>query len=106
MDSSHLRVRDEGQGIRPDFLPHVFDRFAQAPSVARRPDGSLGIGLAIVREPVEAHGGTVRGDSPGEGRGSTFTVTLPTHELPAAEAGRPLLTMPRLSERSLDEARS
>jgi signal transduction histidine kinase len=72
-----LRVADSGQGIPPALLHHVFDRFRQGdPSMTRR-HGGLGLGLAIVRQLVELHGGEVRAESPGPGRGSTFTVTLP-----------------------------
>ena len=73
-----IAVEDSGCGISPDFLPHVFDRFRQAEegSTTRR-RGGLGLGLAIVHHLVEAHGGTVNVESPGEGRGTTFTVTLP-----------------------------
>jgi signal transduction histidine kinase/ActR/RegA family two-component response regulator len=72
-----IRVADTGQGIDPAFLPYVFDRFRQADSTSTRSHGGLGIGLTIVRHIVELHGGTVRADSAGEGRGSSFTVTLP-----------------------------
>jgi signal transduction histidine kinase/ActR/RegA family two-component response regulator len=77
--NGHLRmtVSDTGRGISHDFLPHVFDRFQQADSTSTRAHGGLGIGLTIVRHIVELHGGTVSADSPGEGRGSTFTVVLP-----------------------------
>ena len=68
-------VRDTGVGIRPEFLPHVFDRFSQQ-------EGSdcsgLGLGLSIVRHLVELHGGMIRAESEGTGRGATFTVKLPT----------------------------
>jgi CheY-like chemotaxis protein len=76
---THARivVRDSGQGIPPDFLPHVFDRFRQADSSASRTYAGLGLGLAIVRHLVEGHGGTVCAESAGEGRGANFTVTLP-----------------------------
>src|SRR5262245_5289475 len=70
-------VRDNGEGIDPAFLPHVFDRFSQADSTNVRAHGGLGVGLAIVRYLVELHGGQVSVKSPGKGRGSTFTVTLP-----------------------------
>lgn len=70
-------VRDTGDGIDPAFLPHVFDRFRQADPSITRQHGGLGLGLSIVRQLVEAHGGTVRADSPGKGLGATFTVTLP-----------------------------
>lgn len=77
--NSHLEiiVSDTGQGIAPDFLPHVFDRFRQADQKTSRQHGGMGLGLAIVRHLVELHGGTVRAQSDGEGHGSTFTVMLP-----------------------------
>jgi len=76
---SHLevRVRDTGQGISADFLPYVFERFRQRDSTTTRAHGGLGLGLAIVRHLTEAHGGTVRAESRGEGQGATFTVSLP-----------------------------
>jgi CheY-like chemotaxis protein len=72
-----LRVRDTGQGISPELLPHVFDRFRQGDSSMRRKFSGLGLGLSIVKFIVEAHGGTIEANSPGEGKGSTFTVRLP-----------------------------
>jgi PAS domain S-box-containing protein len=77
--NSHVEVSiiDTGMGITPEFLPHVFDRFRQADSSTTRRHGGLGLGLAIVKQLVEMHGGTVRAKSPGEGRGATFTMTLP-----------------------------
>src|SRR5207245_1199444 len=72
-----IAVSDSGQGISRDFLPFVFDRFRQADSTSTRLHGGLGLGLAIVRHLVELHGGSVKVDSPGEGKGATFTVTLP-----------------------------
>src|ERR1051326_3372376 len=72
-----LTVADTGQGIDPAFLPHVFDRFRQADSTTTRHHGGLGLGLTIVRQLVELHGGTVSAYSQGEGRGATFTVRLP-----------------------------
>ena len=77
--NSHLEivVSDTGQGISPEFLPHVFDRFRQADQKTSRQHGGMGLGLSIVRHLVELHGGTVRANSEGEGHGSTFVVMLP-----------------------------
>jgi PAS domain S-box-containing protein len=74
---AQIQVIDDGEGIDPDFLPHIFDRFRQADGAKSRAHGGLGLGLAIVRELVQAHGGTAVAESQGKGRGSTFTVTLP-----------------------------
>jgi CheY-like chemotaxis protein len=72
-----MAVMDTGIGIDPAFLPHLFERFRQADSSSTRAHGGLGLGLAMVRHLVEAHGGTVRAESQGRGHGSTFTVRLP-----------------------------
>jgi PAS domain S-box-containing protein len=72
-----LYVADNGIGISPDFLPHVFDRFSQADSTITRTRGGLGMGLAIVKSLVELHGGIVSAFSKGEGQGTTFCVKLP-----------------------------
>lgn len=72
-----IQVADSGQGISPEFLPHVFDRFLQADSSTTREYGGLGLGLSIVRHLVELHGGMVLAESAGLGKGATFTVALP-----------------------------
>jgi PAS domain S-box-containing protein len=72
-----LQVKDNGIGIAPEFLPHVFDRFTQADTSAARRAGGLGIGLALVRHIALLHGGQVRADSAGVGRGASFTIDLP-----------------------------
>ena len=82
-DHMEIRVVDTGQGISPDFLPHVFERFRQADGATTRRHTGLGLGLAIVRQLLELHGGTVHAASPGVGLGATFTVRLP---LAAGEA--------------------
>ena len=81
-----LVVKDNGLGIAPEFLPHVFDRFTQADTTSARRAGGLGIGLALVRHIALLHGGQVRADSPGLGKGATFTVDLPAAPLAAALA--------------------
>jgi PAS domain S-box-containing protein len=82
---ARITIRDTGQGIPPEFLPFVFDRFRQADATMSRKYGGLGLGLAIVRYLVDAHGGTVSAASAGAGLGATFTVTLP---LSVSEVGR------------------
>jgi signal transduction histidine kinase/CheY-like chemotaxis protein len=91
---ARLRVSDTGEGIAPELLPHVFDRFRQGLASATRSGGGLGVGLSIVRHLVELHGGRVKAESPGEGHGATFTVWLPLYPSGAAtlhseEAERP-----------------
>lgn len=76
-DRIQIQVKDNGKGIRPDFLPYVFESFRQADASTTRTFGGLGLGLAIVRQIVEMHGGTITADSEGEGQGATFTVLLP-----------------------------
>ena len=74
---AQIVVSDTGKGIDPGFLPYVFDSFRQADATITRKFGGLGLGLAIVRQLVELHGGTVQAESLGEGQGATFTVKLP-----------------------------
>jgi signal transduction histidine kinase/CheY-like chemotaxis protein len=74
---SELTVADTGQGIAPDLLPYIFDRFRQGDSSSTRHSGGLGLGLTLVREIVALHGGSVSASSPGLGRGATFVVKLP-----------------------------
>ena len=74
---ARLKVADTGQGIDPEFLPRVFDRFRQADSSTTRNYGGLGLGLAIVRHLVELHGGSVSADSAGKGNGASFYVSFP-----------------------------
>ena len=77
VDEAIVRIRDSGIGIAPDVLPHVFDLFVQADLSSRRAEAGLGIGLALVRNLVERHGGQVTVVSAGRGHGSEFTVRLP-----------------------------
>jgi PAS domain S-box-containing protein len=72
-----IQVRDTGMGIDPAFLPHIFLRFAQGDRTTTRAAGGLGLGLSIAQTIVEAHHGHIRAESPGRGKGSTFTITLP-----------------------------
>jgi CheY-like chemotaxis protein len=93
--NSHVEivVSDNGDGIKPEFLPHVFDRFRQADASSTRRYAGLGIGLSIVKQLVELHGGTVRAKSPGAGEGSTFVISLPlsitTHDDPDPARAHP-----------------
>ncbi|GAA6614450.1 ATP-binding protein [Scytonema sp. NUACC26] len=79
---AHITVSDTGQGIHPDFLPFVFDRFRQEDSSITRQFGGLGLGLAISRQIVEAHGGTIEVESIGVGKGTTFIIKLPLIKAP------------------------
>ncbi|MFL6255933.1 MAG: PAS domain S-box protein [Pyrinomonadaceae bacterium] len=78
--TARVEVEDEGDGIASEFLPHVFERFRQADGSTTRVHGGLGLGLALVKSFVEAHGGSVSAESAGEGRGSRFTVALPASD--------------------------
>jgi PAS domain S-box-containing protein len=94
-----IRVQDDGAGVDPAFLPHMFERFRQADGSVSRQHEGLGLGLAIVRHLVELHGGTIRAESQGPGKGSTFTVELPRMdpELARAASGehRPVKALDR-----------
>jgi signal transduction histidine kinase/DNA-binding response OmpR family regulator len=81
-----IKVQDTGKGIAPDFLPYVFERFRQEDGGIARHHGGLGLGLAIVRNLVELHGGTVEAQSEGEGKGAIFLVTLPRVAPPSDSA--------------------
>jgi len=92
-DHVMVRVADTGLGIRAEFLPHVFERFRQADAKTTRQQGGLGLGLAIARQLVELHGGSLKAESPGEGLGAQFTVTLP--RVPTEAARGALAARPR-----------
>lgn len=79
-----LTIRDDGQGIVAEALPHIFDRFKQAESSLTRSHGGLGLGLAIARHLVELHGGSISADSAGPGLGATFRVLIPSSDEPSA----------------------
>jgi PAS domain S-box-containing protein len=99
-----ITVRDTGVGIPPDFLPVVFDRFRQADASHSRRYGGLGIGLTLVKQLVELHGGAVRAESEGDGSGATFVVTLPlADERGTEEPGQP--SRGRLEDAVLDGVR-
>jgi CheY-like chemotaxis protein len=91
--SSHTQVivSDTGQGISPEFLPFVFERFRQADGTITRAHGGLGLGLSIVRHLVELHGGTIHAESAGHGLGATFTVDIPLRAVREVERKQPLL---------------
>jgi CheY-like chemotaxis protein len=95
-----IAVSDTGQGIAPDVLPHVFDRFRQGDSSSTRSHRGLGLGLALVKELVQLHGGTVHAQSDGIGRGSTFTVLLP---IALAAPPKTAVAPPALSDEALKQ---
>jgi PAS domain S-box-containing protein len=80
-----IAVRDTGRGIRPEFMPYVFERYRQVDASAGRRAGGLGLGLALARQLVEMHGGEIMAESDGEGKGATFTVKLPVRAVYTAE---------------------
>jgi PAS domain S-box-containing protein len=97
-----LTVRDTGSGIPPEALPFIFDRFRQADTRTTRVHGGLGLGLTIVEHLAEAHGGTVRADSAGPGRGSTFTITIPIrHGKPVEDVAAAPARLPDLAGRRI-----
>jgi PAS domain S-box-containing protein len=96
-----IRVQDTGAGIAVEHLPHIFERFKQVDSSTTRAHGGLGLGLAIVRHLVEAHGGSVDAQSEGLGRGATFTVNLPIR---AVDTSRPETTAPATATDANDVA--
>jgi len=97
---ARITVRDSGQGIGPEFLPHVFELFRQADGGPSRKHGGLGLGLAIVRRIVEMHGGSIRAASDGDGAGATFTVELPL--LSSKSAPAPAPSLPKATESGSD----
>ena len=92
-NQAEVTATDTGAGIRPEFLPHVFDRFRQADMGTTRRHGGLGLGLSIVKNLVEMHGGTITAESAGEGAGATFTMMLP-------------LLLPQKSDENFDRSTS
>ena len=98
---AEIAVSDTGSGIERDFLPRVFDRFSQADTSTTRKHGGLGIGLALVRHLTELHGGRVRAESDGPGKGSTFTVDLPLPDADAAVERGPQVEIRTVAESSL-----
>jgi PAS domain S-box-containing protein len=90
-----IRVADTGTGIEADFLPHVFEPFRQAESSSTRSYGGLGLGLAICKQLVELHGGTIAAQSPGIDKGSTFIVRLPLPQVRPATGGKGLPQTPQ-----------
>jgi signal transduction histidine kinase/ActR/RegA family two-component response regulator len=101
-ERARLRVSDTGEGIAPELLPHVFDRFRQGTAQGTRPGGGLGVGLSIVRHLVELHGGRVKAESRGEGQGATFTVWLPLY--PSGPTGSGVPKEPSVEEGSAPDA--
>jgi PAS domain S-box-containing protein len=98
-------VQDTGEGIDPGFLPFVFERFRQGDSTATRRHSGLGLGLAIVRDLVELHGGTVRAESGGPGTGTTFTVRLPIRPVEGLAPAQPAGPVPSAPVHRRDELR-
>jgi len=93
-NQARIFVIDNGKGIHPDFMPHIFERFTQGDSTSTRAQGGLGLGLAIVRHTIELHGGTVHAESAGVGHGATFCVTLPLARASTSHATHPAAEAP------------
>jgi PAS domain S-box-containing protein len=92
---AELTVSDTGRGVKPEFLPHLFERFRQADASTTREFGGLGLGLAIVRQMTELHGGRVRAASEGEGKGTTLVIELPLSVVPLSAQADSLSEHPR-----------
>ena len=87
-DEAVIRVRDDGVGIAPEAMPHIFELFMQVDQSIERSQGGLGIGLTLARNLVQMHGGTIQSHSAGRGLGSEFVVRLPVHAAPAGETDK------------------
>ena len=100
--NSHLEitVTDTGEGIKPEFLPFVFDRFRQSDASTTRRHGGLGLGLSIVKQLAEMHGGTIVATSPGVGEGASFVVSLPMMAVSVDKDPQPPRNHPRLNHAS------
>ena len=94
---ARVTVKDSGKGISPEFLPYIFERFRQADASSSRREGGLGLGLALVRELVELHGGSVSADSRGLGSGSAFVVEVPSASSPGGRKGPAAAARPAVS---------
>ncbi|PZV08964.1 MAG: histidine kinase [Leptolyngbya sp.] len=108
-DQAEISVSDTGIGISPEFLPHLFESFRQEDVSITRKHGGLGLGLAIVRQLVDIHGGTITARSPGEGQGATFSVRLPQLSMegratPAAAQPRPAFDLSGVRIFSVDDS--
>jgi len=100
-DEAVMRICDNGRGIRPELIPHIFERFRQGDGTLTRNSGGLGLGLSIVRHLVEAHGGTVNAQSPGADMGATFYVRLPISKPKTITPPKPMPAVPKHDTRKL-----
>jgi signal transduction histidine kinase/ActR/RegA family two-component response regulator len=99
-----VEIADNGEGIKAEMMPHIFDRFRQADASSARRHGGLGLGLSIVRQLTELHGGSISARSDGPGKGATFCITLPVKEMLHRPAGIPDFSMPpRESASAMDD---